>query len=81
MFLPSLYLSDQCQKTHEIEAKNATAAAMSSSYLPSKATETKMEKFKMNEGKVVIIRLFLIEILSISCMFSKRISPNRKGEK
>ena len=81
VFLPSLYLSDQCQKTHEIEAKNATAAAMSSSYLPSKATETKMEKFKMNEGKVVIIRLFLIEILSISCMFSKRISPNRKGEK
>ena len=58
VFLPSLYLSDQCQKTHEIEAKNATAAAMSSSYLPSKATETKMGNSKWMKGKLWLFDSF-----------------------
>ena len=58
VFLPSLYLSDQCQKTHEIEAKNATAAAMSSSYLPSKASETKMGNSKWMKGKLWLFDSF-----------------------
>ena len=57
VFLPSLYLSDQCQKTHEIEAKNATAA-MSSSYLPSKASETKMGNSKWMKGKLWLFDSF-----------------------